>query len=579
MIVHIFENPGSVTRWWLVALAAVSLLVLEHHVVAGFSATELRRRLHLAVGAVVILGLTALLAPAVTAQPAGAQLPDLISDPPDPSFFKELEAADGSSQLVVTFDGYVHNIGEGALDVLGNPQVEGGMRQRVNTNGTWEDAGAPTVRFEVDDGHNHFHLIEVVEYVLWNELQGLQTATGSKIGFCLVDSEQVDVGFDQNYSEEGNNFCEEDNPAATELHMGISPGWRDVYDATTTLQWVDVSTVAPGRYWIGAITDPNNEIVESDEENNDLIFSTETISVPGYVPRPQTIEISESDAAAGGDEGDGIQITLKASVHGTVGAPIYVIEQGPDAGTLDVPVGVDLTSPVLTYFPGPDYAGSDEFVFSVHDVSSSFPLITPTQVVELVGSELTSGARVPGAAPTISLPSTFFETTNGTASEVPVTATLVTGEPARVYALGLPRGLVADTQSGLISGVAIEEGIFEVEILALGDTISEATSQTVSWIVNPPSSDPHLLAVANRSSLVDQLARLPVARNVLGQNVEVRGLPPGVTLDEGNTALSGTPTEVGDFEVTVERIIDDEVVEEASFVWTIRAGTAIDFPL
>lgn len=441
---HIFSDPTSVPVWWLLAAGAVIFLLIEHHLVAGFGAAELRRRSRLAISAAVLVSLSALVAPAGTAQPAGALLPDLISDPPNPSFFKELNNADGSTQLVVTFDGYVHNIGDGPLDVLGDPQVEGAMRQRVKTDGEWQDVGSPTVRFEVDDGHNHFHLIEVVEYVLWNELQGTQTAIGSKVGFCLVDSEQVTAGFDQTYSEEGNKFCEEDNPAATELHMGISPGWRDVYDATTTLQWVDVSAVAPGRYWIGAITDPNDEIVESDEDNNGLIFSDRPISIPGYSPRGQEVEI---------DAGSGVvELTLAASSHGTVGAATYVIEQGPAGGALDVPIGADLTSPVVRFFPGPDFSGAAEIIFSVRDASSPYPLVAPTGVVRLIGEDAVGAEPDSGAEPALSLPSTFFETTIGTMSEVPVTATLVNGEPARVFARGLPRGLLADSESGLISG-------------------------------------------------------------------------------------------------------------------------------
>lgn len=551
---------------------AVAVVVVEHHVVAEFGRVELRRRSRVAVGVLVIVALSALVVPAGGAQPSDALLPDLISDPPNPSFFKELNAADGSTQLVVTFDGYVHNIGQGALDLMGNPQLEGGMRQRVSTNGEWQDVGSPTVRFEVDDGHNHFHLIEAVEYVLWNELQGQQTAIGSKVGFCLVDSEQVSAGVDETYSEDGNNFCEEDNPAATELRMGISPGWRDIYDATTTLQWVDVSSVAPGRYWIGAITDPRNEILESDEDNNSLVFSERPISIPGYTPRTQQVEMTSG--------ADVVGLTLAASRHGTTGAPIYVVERGPETGELDVPIGAELSSPVIRYFPGSDFAENVEIVFSVRDSASPYPLTAPTGVVSIVGDETAAQEQEPALPPTMSLASTFFETTSGEASQVQVTATLANGELARVFAVGLPRGLVADSQSGLISGVAIEEGIFEVEIVALGATISEATSQTVSWIVNPASSEPRLLAVADRSTPVGELARIPVAQNVLTQRIQVDGLPAGVSLEEGNAALAGTPTEVGEFEVFVQRINDDdEVVAEAMFTWTVRPGIAIDFAL
>jgi len=372
-LAHLFDAGADLSGWWIAAGGlALTVLVVEHHAVAGISLVRSAKR---ALAVALVATLTFIGAPLIAstaqAQPDGALLPDLISDPPRPSFFSELNAADGSTRLVVTFDGYIHNIGQGPLDVVGNPQLPQGMKQRVRSNGEWVEVGSPTVRYETDDGHNHFHLIEAIEYVLWNELQGSQTAIGSKVGFCLVDSEVVEPGQDQAYSEELDNFCQEDNPSATTLRMGITPGWRDIYDFTTTLQWVDVSDVAPGRYWIGAITDPNDEIVESNEDNNDLIFSTETIAVPGFAPRDQSFEISSPSRT----------ISLAATPHGTVGQPIFVVEQGPSSGWLDVPVGTPFSSAEINYEPEAGFVGQDQIVYSVRDATSPYPFTSSTATV------------------------------------------------------------------------------------------------------------------------------------------------------------------------------------------------------
>ena len=79
-----------------------------------------------AAGSVLVAGL-----PRVDAGQRTNGLPDLISDPPRPGYLKEIVDADGDTRLVVTFDGYIHNIGDGPLDVVGNPQVEGGMVQAL----------------------------------------------------------------------------------------------------------------------------------------------------------------------------------------------------------------------------------------------------------------------------------------------------------------------------------------------------------------------------------------------------------------------------------------------------------------
>ena len=575
-LAHIFDSGAGFASWWLiVAITAIAALIVQHHIVAGFSRSQLRRRARLAIAVGLVGALSVTVLPTGSAQSAGALLPDLISDPPRPSFFNELNTADGGTRLVVTFDGYVHNVGEGALDVVGNPQEPGGMKQRVLDDGEWREVGSPTVRFETDDGHNHFHLIEAIDYVLWNELQGAQAALGSKIGFCLVDSEQMEPGFDEAYSEELDNFCEEDNPGATSLRMGISPGWRDVYDATTTLQWVDVSNVAPGRYWIGAITDPNDEILESNEDNNDLIFSTEMISVPGHAPR------SLEPVAVGAEP---VEFVLASSAHGTVTSPVYVIEEGPTSGRLDVPIGADLGSPVVRYFPEAGFTGSDEIVFSVHDASSPYPFERPTQAVVFDvdaagGSAPATDPSGDGPAPSLVAPSTFFESDLGTMFSVAVDAVAADGAPARLFAVGLPAGLVADPDSGVISGIATEEGIFSVELVAVGASPAEVTSTEVSWIVNPSTSTGGLFDVFDQSTPRGELTRVRVGTNVLGLTFEAQGLPPGLSIEPTAPVVSGTPTEAGTYEVVLRQLEGGEVVAQTELLWTIRPTIAIDFAL
>lgn len=581
-LAHIFDSGTVFSAWWFaIGGTGMALLIIEHYVVAGFDRALVRQRCNRGLVALVIIALIALIAPVGDVQTAGAQsqsalLPDLVSDPPRPSFFNELNTPDGGTRLVVTFDGYVHNVGEGALDVVGNPQDVDGMRQRVQNGAGWEDVGAPTVRFETDDGHNHFHLIEAIEYVLWNELQGIQTAVGSKVGFCLVDSQQMEPGSDQSYSEELDNFCQEDNPQATALRMGISSGWRDIYDATTTLQWIDVSNVAPGRYWIGAITDPNDEILESNETNNDLIFSTETIAIPGFSPRVQQPIAVDDDA---------IEFVLESTTHGSVTQPVYVIEQGPSTGTLDVPIGADLGSPTVRYFPQPGFSGTDEIVFSVHDASSPYPFDPPAQTltfqVDAKSATALNSDDNPDSdlLPSLIAPSSFFETEMGQASTVQIEAIAITGAPARMFAVGLPAGLVANSATGVITGVAVEAGIFNVALIAVGATPADRFTLDVAWIVNPSGSSGGLNDVVDQSSPRGELTRLRLGTNALGLRFEADGLPPGLAVDEIAPVITGTPTEAGVYDVVIRQVDAEQDAAEIEFTWTIRATTDIEFVL
>ena len=564
MLGHVLTDSG-VSAWWLAGAAAVAAALLLHHLRVKHGRLG-HSQLKLAAGfAVASLAASVVVAPTVGAGQARNGLPDLISDPPRPAFLKELRGDNGESQLVLTFDGYVHNIGTGPLDVVGNPQEPGGMVQRVREDGEWRDVGTPTVRYETDDGHNHFHLIEAVDYVLWNESQGSQTAAGSKIGFCLVDSEQMEPGTEQAYSEELDNFCQENNPTATSLRMGISSGWRDIYDATTTLQWVDVSYTAPGRYWIGAITDPNDEIVESDEDNNSIVFSDRPAIVPGWLP---------ADGAAETD-GAPVEIELDARAYGTVAAPVFVIERGPENGRLDVPVGATLSSPVISYTPAPGFTGSDSIEFSVRDGASGFPIDAPTAVVEITatggGEELTPSQFTPG----LTLDTNLFELEAGEAFELAVDVAYITGDPVALHAIGLPAGLRVEGAS--IVGSPVLAGFHTVELIALAAD-GAVVSREATFIVNEPSSE-GLVAGVDRSSPLMESLQVTVGSTALGSRYDADGLPPGLTMDEAAPVISGAPTEVGDFDVVITQVDDTGDERTSSFTWSVRPAIAINFAL
>ena len=56
----------------------------------------------------------------------------------------------------------------------------------------------------------------------------------------------------QTYTEAVTQFCDQGDPGSTNLRMGTSPGWRDVYDLGLAYQWIDVSYTSPGRYVVGS---------------------------------------------------------------------------------------------------------------------------------------------------------------------------------------------------------------------------------------------------------------------------------------------------------------------------------------
>ncbi|MBI5158101.1 MAG: hypothetical protein HZA58_08860, partial [Acidimicrobiia bacterium] len=355
---------------------------------------------------------------------AGPQprLPDLISVPPAPGRQKftigdpTFPALDG--RLLLRFDGYVTNVGQGPLHITGNPQHL--VPTDLNSHDVWQWAEQADgsllrvrkvpVRYETDDDHNHFHFMELVRYSLFvgDGSSGQVAAGGQKVGFCLEDTELVPGHADpgpKTYTYQFTGGCGQDNPGATTLVMGVTDGWRDVYGWDTNFQWVDVSDVVPGEYRVGTTADPNDLVVETNE-TNPTTLSTQPTIIPGHAPVAAT-------ATTG--TGAPVAITLASTTFTStftgapaVGASRYSITALPAHGQLDVGIG-PITGATVTYTPTPGYTGPDSFRFGVRDATSAFPITTPTAAVTI-----TVAAATANTPPQVSVSATAVASPGGT---------------------------------------------------------------------------------------------------------------------------------------------------------------------
>lgn len=359
-------------------------------VFAWWAVRNRRRTLPVVVIALAMLasGLTASTSPASGAaalQIAG--LPDLVSQPPEGTDAEEIIWGD-RDLLVLKFHGYVANAGPGPLDVFGNPQET--VYQRMWNGSEWENVGAPLVQFENSDGHNHFHLMEIMRYSLWNEDKTAQAAPGAKIGFCLIDSEPFSTSAAPAYGL--TDDCQADNPGSTELHMGISPGYRDLYYAGISLQWIDVSELRPGRYWLAAESDPFDRIVESNEGNNGLVFADEIEIVPGYVAR----SLGPIDV----DDSAPVTIELASNEFGEPGRLVYELTELPEHGTVNVGLGGPVRDYELEYTPDEGYSGPDSFTYVAYDAGSAYPRFPVQATVSIDVNGSGASGSGPDADPT-----------------------------------------------------------------------------------------------------------------------------------------------------------------------------------
>lgn len=562
-IVNVVKDALSPIAYYLWAALAIICLLTFLHQFTKLSGTGKRPRL-MPLFAALILGVMAMTVPSsATADEPGVVpgLPDLISDPPviwrNSTVYDQLK---GKTIRAMTFDGYLHNIGEGSLDVAGNPQVEGDVVQRIWDGEEWETVSLPTVRFETDDGHNHFHLIGAVEYSLWTEDRQQEVITADKTGFCLVDSEQLEPGNEGFYSMQRFEYCEVDQPDSEELRMGISPGWRDTYDANITMQWVDISNVKPGRYWISAITDPNNEIVEADEDNNAIIFSQNKFAVDGYVAR-------DLEAEAEGET----ELKLRTWRYGTVGRRSFVVTKAPEHGTLDVPVGFEFFGDTVTYTPEAGYEGTDSFEYEAHNLALPYPADAAkgTMTIEVTGGQSSAGET----ADDKDTDSDFGEITGLQDLEIEMFERFelpleLDGADAdndgnagvRWFASGLPNGVWLDEQSGVIQGFTDTEGDYDIEVVAVigGETINSSHSVSVEAIETPLVYPSHDLRVAYGDRIEHIFGKFQGGTGFRGT-----GMPMGMATTDTFPMITGQARSAGSYEVQIAK-----ADEGGAVVWT-----------
>lgn len=222
------------------------------------------------IGALVITASSGV--PARAEHSGGALLPDLGMAPLRD--FKLERKPKGVRWL--RFTTVIVNVGTGALDVYGR---DGGAAvvQRIedpSVDGGWAEHAIPATMFYAGDGHDHWHvrglqLFELTHAQTYEKTEVL--STGAKTGFCFWDNEQyLDSAGPAYYHPSTTDACDERYLADGSfiVPMGLSVGWGDRYSWSTAYQYIDITGLPFGDYWVTATADPSNEFVESNDGNN-----------------------------------------------------------------------------------------------------------------------------------------------------------------------------------------------------------------------------------------------------------------------------------------------------------------------
>ena len=196
---------------------------------------------------------------------AGDLLPDMIVRESD---LRNHDHVTDGDRVLLRFANGTPNIGAGALHVVGvlpaNPDGSQSVNQRIfRDDGTHYDR--PSGRFAFHPGHNHVHLdgwaIYRLRAVLPGDGVGEVLRESAKTSFCLLDSAPHDPSLPGYSPVRTYRTC-------GELYQGISVGWADIYAKDLIGQNIDVAGLPAGSYWLESEVDPEDHILELNENNN-----------------------------------------------------------------------------------------------------------------------------------------------------------------------------------------------------------------------------------------------------------------------------------------------------------------------
>jgi phosphodiesterase/alkaline phosphatase D-like protein len=226
-------------------------------------------------GFMFVLLLAALLAASASARAATENLPDLDQNPPLWSQVQAVTPPGGTTEQRLGFGSEVVNMGVGPLLLSGRRASTATefmtASQNVNlsdgTVATYPNVGS--MRFAFSETHNHWHFIDFEVYELRRPSDFARVARDAKTGYCAGDGYKTPnppPGTPLERVWDGS--CRYNQTNALDVEEGISVGWVDDYAPQKEGQYIDVTNVPAGDYWLVNRSNPYRALKESNYANN-----------------------------------------------------------------------------------------------------------------------------------------------------------------------------------------------------------------------------------------------------------------------------------------------------------------------
>ena len=207
---------------------------------------------------------------AVAATPPDV-LPDLRMAPPRSFHIQRFS----SGMRVLRFDALIRNVGKGRFEIKASRASTSDTTMRTqqriyNTEGGSRYVSNAAVAKYTGDGHDHWHVQQMVTYQLYNASGGPLLRSGAKVGYFFFDTnnpvpESLYSGprYPRYYTEP---MC--GTRSSLSVRMGITPGWADLYPWDFAYQYVRINDIPTGEYVLKVRVDTQNYYVEASNGNN-----------------------------------------------------------------------------------------------------------------------------------------------------------------------------------------------------------------------------------------------------------------------------------------------------------------------
>ncbi|MGX9470407.1 putative Ig domain-containing protein [Staphylococcus epidermidis] len=177
--------------------------------------------------------------------------------------------------------------------------------------------------------------------------------------------------------------------------------------------------------------------------------------------------------------------------------------------------------------------------------------------------------------PTVESVADQTQEVNTEITPIKIEATDNSGQGVTNKVEGLPDGVTFDETTNTISGIPSEVGSYDIKVTT---TDESGNSETTTFTIDvKDTTKPTVESVADQTQEVNtEIEPIKIeAKDNSGQAVtnKVDGLPDGVTFDEATNTISGTPSEVGSYDVTVTTTDESGNSETTTFTIEVKDTT------